>query len=161
MPRKKTSSPPEPLDEVVPAPALEPPPSPAPVVAPPVQAVPALPADQKPGNVQIIATATLVNGIINLLWGTTLILVLLPTLFCWPVGAYPFVLGILEIVYAAKLLPNPPRPVQPATYLAVMEIVAILYLNPLALIGGILALVFYNDPQVVAYFARLNTSQRE
>ncbi len=149
MPRKKTVPSGESLSEIVPPPAAEPAPA----------AAPAPSEGKKPDNVQMIAVATLVNGIINLLWGTTLILGLLPTILCWPLGAYPFVLGILEIVYATRLLPNPPRPIRPATYLAVMEIIAILYLNPFALIGGILALVFYNDPQVVAYFARLNSAQ--
>lgn len=146
MPRKKTTPPGEPPPVAEPFPPVE-------------VAAPLPPPGKKPDNVQIVASATLVNGIINLLWGATLILGLLPTLICWPLGAYPFVLGILEIVYAARLLPNPPRAVQPATYLAVMEIVDILYLNPFAVIGGILALVFYNDPQVVAYFARLNSTQ--
>jgi hypothetical protein len=38
-----------------------------------------------------------------------------------------------------------------------MEIVDILYLNPFAMIGGILSLVFYNDPTVKSYFARINS----
>ena len=147
MPKKMTS-PVEPVQEVVP-PAAE---TPAPVAV----AAPAAPASDKPGYVAAIAIMTLVNGIINILWGGALALNLLPTIVCWPIGAYPLVLGILEVIYASKLLPNPAQPTQPSQTIAIMEIVAILFINPLALIGGILALVFYGDPQVRAYFARLN-----
>ena len=147
MPKKMTS-PVEPVQEVVP-PVTE---TPAP---PPVPASVA-PASDKPGYVTAVAVMTLVNGIINILWGGALALNLLPTVVCWPIGAYPLVLGILEVIYASKLLPNPAQPTQPSQTIAIMEIVAILFINPLALIGGILALVFYGDPQVRAYFARLN-----
>ncbi len=155
MPKKKEIAPVEIVEPAAPAAPVKS------VIAPsaPVPPVPALPtaADGKPGSLQIIAVITLINGILNVLWGMSLTLVLLPTLFCWPVGAYPLVLGILEIIYAAKLLPNPAQSVQPSVYLAVMEIVDIIYMNPFALIGGILALVFYSDPQVKAYFAKINS----
>jgi hypothetical protein len=153
MPKKKTS-PVEPVQEIVP-PVAE---TPAPVLpAAPVPApASAAPASDKPGYVTAVAVMTLVNGIINILWGGALALNLLPTVVCWPIGAYPLVLGILEVIYASKLLPNPAQPTQPSTTIAIMEIIAIVFVNPFALIGGILALVFYGDPQVRAYFARLN-----
>ncbi len=71
-------------------------------------------------------------------------------------GILPFVLGIFEIIYAAKLLANPPQPVQPSQAIAIMEICCILFANVISLVVGILALVFYNDVTVKAYFAKLN-----
>jgi uncharacterized membrane protein YphA (DoxX/SURF4 family) len=151
MPKKKTS-PVEPVQEVVP-PVTE---TPAPALPPAPITTPAVPASDKPGYVSAIAIITLVNGIINILWGAGIAVGLLGTIVCWPIGAYPLVLGILEVIYASKLLPNPAQPTQPSTTIAIMEIIDIIFMNPFAMIGGILALVFYGDPQVRAYFARLN-----
>lgn len=145
----------KPEAEIVPAVPLEPV-VPAPVApVDPVVPVP-MPVSEKPGMLQTVAIMTLVNGIINILWGGLLTLSLMPTLICWPFGAFPLVLGILEVIYAAKILPSQLQPVQPSKTIAIMEIVAILYLNPLSMIGGILALVFYGDPAVKAYFAKIN-----
>jgi hypothetical protein len=142
--------------EIVPAVPLEPV-APAPV-APVIPVIPVpMPVSEKPGMVQTIAIMTLVNGIINILWGGLLTLSLMPTLVCWPFGAFPLVLGILEVIYAAKILPSQLQPVQPSKTIAIMEIIAILYMNPLSMIGGILALVFYGDPAVKAYFAKINS----
>lgn len=119
-------------------------------------------ADQKPGMVTAIAIMTLINGILNIFWSLGLACGLLLNfwwvlpLLCLPFAAYPLVLGILEIIYATKLLPAQPKPVQPAKWLAIMEICDILLGNVISLIVGILALVFYNDPTVQAYFADLN-----
>jgi hypothetical protein len=119
------------------------------------------PADQKPGMVQAIAIMTLVNGIFNILYGLSLTMgVVLGTLFigiiCAPVTILPTVLGIFEIVFAVKLLANPPQPVKPSPTIAILEIVTILTGNLISMIVGILALVFYNDANVKAYFARIN-----
>jgi hypothetical protein len=118
---------------------------------------------QKPGMVTAIAIMTLVNGILNILWSMGFACAVLSffwavlPLLCLPFAIYPFVLGILEIIYAAKLIPNPPKPVQPPKWLAIMEICDILVLDVVSLIIGILALIFYNDPKVQAYFAELNS----
>ena len=66
------------------------------------------------------------------------------------------ILGIFEIIYALKLLSNPPQPVRPSTTIAILEILCVLAGNVFSMIVGILALVFYNDPQVKEYFAKLN-----
>jgi hypothetical protein len=68
----------------------------------------------------------------------------------------PTVLGVFEIIYAAKLMSNPPQAMQPSTSIAIFEIISILYGNVFAMVVGILALVFYNDQIVRDYFARLN-----
>ena len=114
---------------------------------------------QKPTLVQVIAWMTLASGIVNLFWGIGLAITVLVTIvgiICVPFAILPTVLGVFEIVYAAKLLSNPPQPVQPSTNIAILEIVAILAGNVFSMVVGILALVFYNDLVVKDYFARLN-----
>jgi len=117
------------------------------------------PLVQSPGLVKTIAIMTLINGIINIFWGlvATVSVTASIVLICLaPLAILPTVLGIFEIIYAAKLLSEPPRPVQPSTTIAILEILCILAFNVFSMVVGILALVFYNDPQVKDYFARLN-----
>jgi len=119
------------------------------------------PYGDNPGLVKTIAVMTLVNGIFNILWGLGVTAgVVLGTFFigliCAPVTILPTILGIFEMIYALKLLANPPQPVQPSTSIAILEILCILAGNVFSMIVGILALVFYNDPQVKEYFANLN-----
>jgi len=114
---------------------------------------------QKPTLVNVIAWMTLASGIVNLFWGLGLSLTVLVTIVgivCVPFAILPTVLGVFEIIYAAKLLSNPPQAVQPSTNIAILEIVCILAGNIFAVVVGILALVFYNDITVKDYFARLN-----
>ena len=114
---------------------------------------------QKPTLVQVIAWMTLASGIVNLFWGIIASLTALATIIgivCIPFTILPTILGIFEIIYAAKLLSNPPQPVLPSTNIAVLEIVTILVGNVFSMVVGILALVFYNDLVVKDYFARLN-----
>jgi len=119
------------------------------------------PYGDNPGLVKTIAIMTLVNGIFNILWGLGVTTgVVLGTFFigliCAPVTILPTILGIFEMIYALKLLANPPQPVQPSTSIAILEILCVLAGNVFSMIVGILALVFYNDPQVKEYFANLN-----
>ena len=114
---------------------------------------------QKPTLVQVIAWMTLASGIVNLFWGIIASITALATIVgivCVPFTILPTVLGVFEIIYAAKLLSNPPQPVQPSTNIAILEIVTILVGNVFSMVVGILALVFYNDLTVKGYFARLN-----
>jgi hypothetical protein len=117
------------------------------------------PYHESPSLVKTIAVMTLINGIINIFWGlvATVSVMASVILICLaPLAILPTVLGIFEIIYAAKLLTDPPQPVQPSTTIAILEILCILTFNVLSMIVGILSLVFYNDPQVKEYFARLN-----
>jgi hypothetical protein len=122
-----------------------------PAVAPRPPAVP-----PKPGKVQAIAIMCLVDGILNILYGgglTVGFLAGMVTACCTPLGLYPIVLGILEIIEATKLLADPIRTDRPARWLAVMQIVNIISGDVISLVVGILSLVFYNEPEVVAYYA--------
>ena len=114
---------------------------------------------QKPTLVQVIAWMTLASGIVNLFWGIIASLTALATIVgvvCIPLTILPTILGVFELIYAAKLLSNPAQPVLPSTNIAVLEIVTILVGNVFSMVVGILALVFYNDLVVKDYFARLN-----
>jgi len=114
---------------------------------------------EKPTLVHVIAWMTLASGIVNLFWGIGASGAALHTfvgIICIPITILPTVLGIFEIIYAAKLMGIPAQPIQPSTNIAILEIVCILVGNVFALVVGILALVFYNDLVVKEYFARLN-----
>lgn len=116
-------------------------------------------SEQKPGLVTAIALMTLVSGIINLFWGFVASATALGTIVgvvCLPITILPTILGIFEIIYAAKLLSAQPQPVQPSTSIAVLEILTFLMGNVFSMVAGILALIFYNDVTVKDYFNRIN-----
>ena len=114
---------------------------------------------QKPNLVNVIAWTTLASGIVNLFWGLAATGTALATIvgfICTPITVLPTILGIFEIIYAAKLFSNPAQPVQPSTNIAIFEIACAITGNAFAMVVGILSLVFYNDTVVKDYFARLN-----
>ena len=114
---------------------------------------------QKPTLVNVIAWTTLASGIGNLIWGLAASGTALATIvgiICTPLTILPTILGVFEIIYAAKLLSNPPQTVLPSTNIAIFEIACVLTGNVFAMVVGILSLVFYNDQTVREYFARLN-----
>jgi hypothetical protein len=115
----------------------------------------------KPTLVNVIAWMTLVSGIVNLFWGLGFSLTVILGSFgigilCLWFTILPTILGVFEIIYAAKLMSNPPQAIQPSTTLAILEIVCIVAFNLFSVVVGILALVFYNDITVRDYFAQLN-----
>lgn len=120
---------------------------------------PYFPYTESPSLVKTIAVLTLINGIVNIFWGLIATAVVVPTIILACLAIFtilPTILGVFEIIYALKLLNNPPQPVQPSTTIAILEILCVLTGNVFSAIVGILALVFYNDPQVKEYFSRLN-----
>ena len=121
------------------------------------------PSSEKPGMFTALSIMTLVSGVVNIVYSLGLTAgIVLGTLgiglICAPITILPAILGIFEILYAVKLLANPPQRVQPSQAIAILEICCIVLGNVLSTVAGILALVFYNDPAVRAYFARLNSS---
>ena len=115
--------------------------------------------EPKPTFVNVIAWMTLASGVVNLFWGLGLSLTGLMSIvgiICIPFMLLPTILGVFEIIYAAKLMSNPPQTIQPSTTIAILEIVSALVGNFFSVVVGILALVFYNDVTVRDYFARLN-----
>jgi hypothetical protein len=114
---------------------------------------------EKPTLVNVIAWMTLASGIINIFWGlaaSAIAIVTIVGICCTPFTILPSILGIFEILYAAKLLSNPPQPMRPSTTLAILQIACVLIGNVFAMVVGILSLVFYNDQVVKDYFDRLN-----
>lgn len=114
---------------------------------------------QKPALVHVIAWTTLASGVTNLFWGIAASHAALATVIgfvCVPITILPTVLGIFELIYAAKLFSNPPQEIKPSTNIAVCEIACIITGNVFSMAVGILSLVFYNDTVVKDYFARLN-----
>ena len=113
----------------------------------------------KPTFVNVIAWMTLASGVVNLFWGLGLSLTGLLSIIgiiCIPFMLLPTILGVFEIIYAARLMSDPPQTTQPSTTIAILEIVSALVGNFFSVVVGILALVFYNDLTVRDYFARLN-----
>ncbi|MEP6895844.1 MAG: hypothetical protein ABI986_09585 [Chloroflexota bacterium] len=113
----------------------------------------------KPTYIHIIAWTTLASGIINLFWGFAASGTALSTfigVICIPITILPTILGVFELIYAAKLFSNPAQPIKPSTNIAVLEIATILTANVFSMVVGILSLIFYNDTVVKDYFARLN-----
>ncbi|MFP4343761.1 MAG: hypothetical protein ACLFU8_03610 [Anaerolineales bacterium] len=124
-------------------------------------AYPQRPPHTKPGKITALTILTLISGITNIVWAlfATFMIVVGSMgigLVCAPITILPLVLGIFEIIWAAKLLSTPPKPVQPSQTIAIAEIAAVLSGNVISLAAGIMALVFYNDPEVVAYFNQIN-----
>jgi hypothetical protein len=113
---------------------------------------------EKPGLFTGVAITTLISGIINILYGLSLTAgIVLGTLgiglLCAPITILPSVLGIFELIYAIKLLGNPPTGAKPSQAIAIMEICCILLGNVLTTGAGIFALVAYSDSNVKRYFA--------
>ena len=95
----------------------------------------------------------------HLFWGVAASGTVLATIvgvICTPLTILPTILGVFEIIYAAKLFSNPPQPVLPSTNIAVFEIACVITGNVFSMAVGILSLVFYNAAVVREYFARLN-----
>lgn len=116
--------------------------------------------NQKPGLITAIAVMTLTSGIINLFWGFVASATALGTIIgviCLPLTILPTILGIFEIIYAAKLLGAQPETVKPSQPLAVFEILTFLMGNVFSMVVGILNLIFYNDASVKEYFAQINS----
>jgi Na+-translocating ferredoxin:NAD+ oxidoreductase RnfD subunit len=121
------------------------------------QPITAAMSDKKPGKLQAIAIMTLISGILNcvagLSWlGAGLIIYCVGVCFTIIPAAYLIVTGIMEIITATKLLPDPIRLDQPAKGIAILGIICLVLGSLAAGIMEIINLVFYNDPEVQAYF---------
>src|SRR4030095_15068266 len=95
---------------------------------------------QNPTLVNVIAWTTLASGIGNLFWGLAASHTALATVigfFCVPITILPTILGIFELIYAAKLFSTPPQEVKPSTNLAILEIVCVITGNVFSMAVGI------------------------
>lgn len=115
--------------------------------------------NQRPSLISLIAAMTLVSGIVNVFWGMIASHSAISTvigILCVPITILPAILGVVEIVYAARLFGGPAQPARPSTGIAALEIACILVGNAFSMVVGILALVFYNDLIVKRYFEEIN-----
>lgn len=118
------------------------------------------PIQEKPGMVTTISIMTLISGIANIIAGISWSIGAAFTivgLCIIPVTILPIILGVFEIIYAAKLLANPTKVFKFNTTIAILEIIAILCGNIISLVTGILALAYQNDPAVKNYFAQISS----
>jgi hypothetical protein len=130
-----------------------------------------IPQRGKPGKVQALAIMTLIDGILNIVvigfgWGLVILGsaftgVGLIMLLCCPLPIYAIVLGILEIIAATQLLPEPAKVKEFPKYLAIMQIINVISGGIFSIVIGILALVFANDPEVVAYLQSVEIAPSE
>jgi hypothetical protein len=115
--------------------------------------------NQKPALFTTIAIMTLTSGIINLFWGFIASATALGTIIgvvCLPITILPTILGVFEIIYAAKLLSAQGETIQPSQPIAVFEILTFFIGNIFSMVVGILTLIFYNDLTVKEYFSHIN-----
>ncbi len=102
----------------------------------------------------------LIDGILNLFGGLAVAGCLLcSTIVCAPLGLYSIVLGVLEIVHFNQLNDTPPRRSDLSVWLCVMQIVNVIFGNPLSLVTGILGLIAANDAAVKCYLAGTSTDE--
>ena len=104
---------------------------------------------QKPNRVNVIGWMTLASGVVNIVWGLAasgMAFATIVGIICTPLTILPSILGIFEILYAAKLLSNPPQPLRPNTTIALLEIVCVLIGN-----------VFAHTPEGAALAVRLQS----
>lgn len=115
---------------------------------------------RKPGTLTAVGVMTLLNGLFNITYGLVLTFgfaITIVGLVCTPLTILPTILGIFETVYGIRLLKNPlDRGTRPSQALAVWQIIAVVTGNLFSPVVGILALVFYSDSSVAAYFAEIN-----
>jgi hypothetical protein len=113
----------------------------------------------KPNDINTLGIITLISGVVNVGLGLgmmTLSGITIIGLCCVPIFLLQVILGVFEIIYAVRLLSDPPKPTQPWKVVAILEICCILFFNVIALAVGIVALVLYNKPEVQEYFDQLN-----
>lgn len=107
----------------------------------------------KPGNLQLIAVIYLVDGLLNITWGISIIFGLFSSLIgliCFPIGFYPMALGVIEIVYGLKLLGDPVRLKKAPFALSVLQLTT---LEPIGMFLGVITLLLYNSKDIKDYFA--------
>ncbi|HMB55274.1 MAG TPA: hypothetical protein VKU40_18290 [Thermoanaerobaculia bacterium] len=118
--------------------------------------------ERKPGKVTALAVINLAQGILSTCYAVWLVFFFLVFALgsagCGcvfvPLAVFPLVVGILAIVHATKLLPEPPQAVAPAHWLAVLQMCTLLFGDVVSFAAGVAHLVLLNDSEVSAWFAR-------
>ncbi|MGQ9528123.1 hypothetical protein [Chloroflexus sp.] len=121
---------------------------------------------QKPKRLQTLSFLCLIDGVVSISFG----LFLLSLICTAPLGVYGIIVGIFEITYALKIIPDPIKTdkekintiplmqtAKPNKSLAIMQVTNILSLNVFSLIIGLLSLSWINEGAVRSYFNEINT----
>jgi hypothetical protein len=103
-------------------------------------------------DVHTTARAFLVGGILNVLVG----LLVTPV---WIFGLLAAIVGIVELVYAYRYWPTPPRSTANPTFLPILEMVTALFGTFWSLFIGYTNRQRLNSPQVKSYFLALQSGQ--
>ncbi|TAK13930.1 MAG: hypothetical protein EPO32_03590 [Anaerolineae bacterium] len=114
---------------------------------------------EKPQQIKTVGTLMLISGIWNVLYGlgATFVVVVGSLglgLLCAPITILPSILGVFEIINASKLMGGDDLSFSTVQTLSILEITTLLFGNVLSAIFGIIGLVFYNSPEVKAYYAK-------
>ena len=78
----------------------------------------------KPSSVQIVAIIWIISGILTILWGFGLVAAALASfigILCLPLSIYPFIVGVVELIYGIKLASSPVSVAKPPLFVSVME----------------------------------------
>lgn len=115
-------------------------------------------AANKPAKLKTVGILTLIDGILNIIWGSLALLSVFAFNFYGCIqGPLCITLGIFEVIIGPKLMAEPVQVKKPPTALAICQIVNIINVNLLGLIlfpvvVGIMSLVSFSDPEVKRYF---------
>lgn len=120
-------------------------------------------APPRPSTFTAVAIMVLVSGVLNLIAAmSSLIWVLTVAVATFGLGCflivvpvYFLVLGIFEVKLATRLMPDPPTIREIPQHVPIMEILCILFCNPVPPVVGILTLILSKDEQFQAYLRQM------
>jgi len=110
----------------------------------------------KPNSLQIVAIVWIISGILTIFWGFGLVVAAFASLIgilCLPLSIYPFVVGVLELMYGIRLASSPVSLKKAPVFVSVMEIFLVFWLDVFGLIAGIVTLVLLKGEDSTEYFA--------
>ena len=114
----------------------------------------------KPGSLQAVSILWIIDGILTILWGFGLVVAAIASfvgILCLPLSIYPFAVGVIELIYGIRLASSRPTLAKPPYYVAILEIILILWADVFGFIIGIVALVLLNAEDVKAFLSRQPT----
>jgi hypothetical protein len=110
----------------------------------------------KPGSLQAVSVIWIVDGILTILWGFSLVVAALSSLIgiiCLPLTLYPFAVGIIELVYGIKLASASPSVSKPPYFVSIMEMLLLFWVDPIGFIAGLATLVLLNGADAKEFLA--------
>lgn len=110
----------------------------------------------KPGALTAVAIMMLIAGVFNLIAGigwffSGLMIYVVGVIFTIIPAAYCGIVGIVEIVYAARLLSERPTIQTPPYFVSILGIISIIFFSITSAILEIINLILMSDTEVKAY----------